>query len=102
MTLFLVQHGEAKPETEDPERSLTERGTETVERINLRRAVLRPHEHGCRSPRKRRLRRPRNPDSSAGVRDHMSGAAGYWIWSWEVHDSYKRMPIFVAWASSQM
>ena len=30
MTLFLVQHGEAKPETEDPERSLTERGAETV------------------------------------------------------------------------
>jgi len=33
MTLFLVQHGEAKPETEDPERSLTERGTETVGRM---------------------------------------------------------------------
>ena len=27
MTLFLVQHGEAKPESEDPERSLTERGS---------------------------------------------------------------------------
>ena len=30
MTLFLVQHGEAKPETDDPERSLTERGAEIV------------------------------------------------------------------------
>ncbi len=30
MTLFLVQHGEAKPESEDPERSLTERSTEMV------------------------------------------------------------------------
>src|SRR5262249_38630311 len=33
MTIFLVQHGEAKPENEDSERSLTERGTETVERV---------------------------------------------------------------------
>ena len=33
MTLFLVQHGEAKPETEDPERSLTEQGAEIVGRI---------------------------------------------------------------------
>ncbi len=30
MTLFLVQHGEAKPEIEERARSLTERGTETV------------------------------------------------------------------------
>ena len=33
MTLFLVQHGEARPETEDPERSLTELGAEIVERM---------------------------------------------------------------------
>ncbi len=33
MTLFLVQHGEAKPESEDPERSLTERGAEIVGRM---------------------------------------------------------------------
>jgi phosphohistidine phosphatase len=33
MTLFLVQHGEAEPETEDPERSLTDQGTETVEKL---------------------------------------------------------------------
>jgi phosphohistidine phosphatase len=30
MELYLVQHGEAKPEAEDPERSLTERGIEAV------------------------------------------------------------------------
>ena len=30
MELYLVQHGEAKPEAEDPERPLTERGEETV------------------------------------------------------------------------
>jgi len=33
MTLFLVQHGEARPGNEDTERSLTEHGTETVSRI---------------------------------------------------------------------
>ncbi len=33
MTLFLVQHGEAKPESEDPDRSLTEQGTAAVERM---------------------------------------------------------------------
>ena len=33
MTLLLVQHGEAKPETEDPERSLTAHGAEIVEQI---------------------------------------------------------------------
>ena len=33
MELFLVQHGEAKPETEDPERPLTDRGAETVARM---------------------------------------------------------------------
>jgi phosphohistidine phosphatase SixA len=33
MELFLVQHGEAKSETEDPERPLTDRGAETVVRM---------------------------------------------------------------------
>ena len=33
MTLFLVQHGKAKPDTEDPERSLTEQGAEIVRRM---------------------------------------------------------------------
>ena len=33
MTLFLVQHGESKPETEDSERSLTEHGAEIVRRM---------------------------------------------------------------------
>jgi phosphohistidine phosphatase len=33
MTLFLVQHGEAKQENEDPDRSLTDRGAEVVERM---------------------------------------------------------------------
>jgi len=34
MRFYLVQHGEAKAETEDPERSLTERGIEEVKRIS--------------------------------------------------------------------
>ncbi len=33
MPLLLVQHGEAKPETEDPERSLTEQGANIVGRM---------------------------------------------------------------------
>jgi phosphohistidine phosphatase len=33
MELYLVQHGEAKPETEDPERPLTDQGVETVRRM---------------------------------------------------------------------
>jgi phosphohistidine phosphatase len=30
MILYLVQHGEAKPESEDPQRSLTQRGREAI------------------------------------------------------------------------
>jgi len=33
MRLYLVQHGAAKPESEDPQRSLTEEGRRTVERM---------------------------------------------------------------------
>jgi len=33
MKLYLIQHGEAKSEAEDPERSLTARGEEEVKRI---------------------------------------------------------------------
>jgi phosphohistidine phosphatase len=33
MTLLLVQHGGAKPESDDPERSLTDRGAQTVEQM---------------------------------------------------------------------
>lgn len=33
MRLYLVQHGEAKPKSEDPERPLTEQGRQDVERV---------------------------------------------------------------------
>jgi len=33
MKLYLIQHGEAKSETEDPERSLTPKGEEEVRRV---------------------------------------------------------------------
>ncbi len=33
MQVYLVQHGEAKPETEDPARPLTDRGRAEVERV---------------------------------------------------------------------
>jgi phosphohistidine phosphatase SixA len=32
--LYLMQHGEAKPEAEDPERSLTIRGEEETKKIS--------------------------------------------------------------------
>ena len=41
MELYLVQHGEAKPEAIDPERSLTDHGREEVERVARRAAALR-------------------------------------------------------------
>jgi phosphohistidine phosphatase len=36
MRLYLIQHGEAKPEAEDPERPLTVRGEEEVNKVALR------------------------------------------------------------------
>jgi len=36
MKLYLIQHGEAKPEAEDPDRSLTLRGEEEVKKVALR------------------------------------------------------------------
>ena len=36
MKLYLIQHGEAKPEVEDPERSLTAHGEEEVKKVALR------------------------------------------------------------------
>ncbi len=35
MKLYLVQHGEAKSEKEDPERSLTDRGKVEIERVSI-------------------------------------------------------------------
>ena len=44
MKLYLIQHGEAKPETEDPERSLTPRGVKEVKSVSTaaKRLGLRP------------------------------------------------------------
>ena len=44
MRLYLVQHGEAKPEEEDPERSLTSRGEEETRQISeaAKRLGIRP------------------------------------------------------------
>lgn len=35
MKLYLVQHGESKPEAEDPERSLTAKGEEETQKISI-------------------------------------------------------------------
>lgn len=40
MQVYLVQHGEAKPEAEDPARPLTDRGREEVRRVAERTAAL--------------------------------------------------------------
>ncbi len=40
MHVYLVQHGEAKAEAEDPERPLTERGREEVQRVARHAALL--------------------------------------------------------------
>jgi len=40
MHVFLVQHGEAKPEPEDPSRPLTDRGREEVRRVARHAAAL--------------------------------------------------------------
>ncbi len=44
MKLYLVQHGEAKAEKEDPDRSLTDRGTAEIRAVaeSARRAGLKP------------------------------------------------------------
>ncbi len=46
MKLYLVQHGEAKPKSEDPERPLTERGRDDVGRVAdfARRANVQVHQ----------------------------------------------------------
>ncbi|HSB72042.1 MAG TPA: phosphohistidine phosphatase SixA [Candidatus Methylomirabilis sp.] len=41
MTLYLVQHGEAMPEAEDPARPLSGRGREQVERVGRHGAAVR-------------------------------------------------------------
>ncbi len=44
MKLYLIQHGEAKPESADPERSLTSRGEEEVKKVSeaAKRLKIRP------------------------------------------------------------
>src|SRR5262245_47031409 len=41
MDLYLMQHGEAKPESEDPARPLSERGRQDIERVAREAARLR-------------------------------------------------------------
>ncbi len=54
MRLYLMQHGEAKSETEDPDRSLTVRGEEETRRISGATKRLRIHPSKiCHSGKKR-------------------------------------------------
>ena len=56
INIYLVQHGEAKPETEDPARPLSERGRGEVERVARHVAALRLHVAEIRHSGKLRAR----------------------------------------------
>ena len=48
MDLYLIQHGQATTETEDPERPLTDAGRAAVQRVaNPRRIPCRANAHRC-------------------------------------------------------
>jgi len=79
MEVYLVQHGEAKPEAIDPARSLTDQGREEVERVARRAAALRLQVAEIRHSDKLRARQTaeilaREFSPSAGVRE-MEGLA---------------------------
>jgi phosphohistidine phosphatase len=74
MEVYLVQHGEAKPEAVDPARSLTDHGREEVERIARRAAALRLQVGEIRHSDKLRARQTaeilaEQLSPSAGVRE---------------------------------
>ena len=54
MTIYLVQHAEAKPESEDPERSLTEEGVENARRMAEWAALANVHVDEVRHSGKKR------------------------------------------------
>lgn len=56
MPVYLVQHGEAKPETDDPARPLTDRGHAEVRRVARQAAALRVQVAEIRHSGKRRAR----------------------------------------------
>ena len=79
MEVYLVQHGEAKPETVDPARSLTDHGREEVGRVARRAAALRLQVAEIRHSDKLRARQTaeilaEQLSPSAGVRE-MEGLA---------------------------
>jgi len=79
MEVYLVQHGEAKPEAVDPARSLTDHGREEVGRVARRAAALRLQVAEIRHSDKLRARQTaeilaEQLSPSAGVRE-MEGLA---------------------------
>jgi phosphohistidine phosphatase len=71
MELYLVQHGEAKPESEDPERPLTERGRREVERVARHAART-----GARPAEIRHSGRRRAEETAALLARHLRPARG--------------------------
>ena len=70
MDVYLMQHGEARPESEDPERPLTDAGRATVERVAGRAANAGVRIERCVHSGKRRARRNRSgrPSGSSSSR----------------------------------
>jgi phosphohistidine phosphatase len=71
MDLYLVQHGEAKPEAEDPERSLTDRGADTVRRMASWAAQV-----GVRVDQIRHSGKRRSEQTAALLAERLSPAEG--------------------------
>jgi phosphohistidine phosphatase len=71
MELYLVQHGEAKPEAEDPERPLTERGADAVRRMAAWAAQV-----GVRVPQIRHSGRRRAEQTAALLAERLNPANG--------------------------
>jgi phosphohistidine phosphatase len=68
--VYLVQHGEAKPETEDPARPLTDRGREEVRRVARHAAALRLQVAEIRHSGKLRARQTAEIFAAALVPSH--------------------------------
>ena len=71
MELYLVQHGEAKAETEDPERPLTEHGQETVRKMGAWAAQV-----GMRVDQIRHSGKRRAEQTAALLAERLSPAQG--------------------------
>jgi phosphohistidine phosphatase len=71
MKLYLVQHGEAKPKSEDPERPLTDQG-----RADVARVAAFAHRAGIEVPQIRHSGKLRAGETAAILAEHLGPAGG--------------------------